>query len=91
MEIVPGVYLGDVESVAKSELKSVVSLYPTNLENFTEKLEIEIDDLPTENILQHFPTVIEFIDRTRESGVLAHCYAGSSRSVSCIVAYMLGC
>ena len=91
MEIVPGIYLGDIESVSKSELKSVASLYPTNLEKFTEKLVIEIDDLPTENILQHFPTVIDFIDRTRENGVLVHCYAGSSRSVSCIVAYMLGC
>ena len=78
IEIIEGLYLGDIECVKCTEShKSIVSLYPTDLKDFTNQLSITIDDLPSENLLQYFPTVVEFIDKFISTGVLVHCYAGS--------------
>ena len=78
IEIIEGLYLGDIECVKCTEShKSIISLYPTDLKDFTNQLSITIDDLPSENLLQYFPTVVEFIDKFISTGVLVHCYAGS--------------
>jgi len=93
-EIVEGVYLGDVKDVknaAENGIKHVISVInvPVDLSEFSSKLQIEIEDSPTTNILQHFQSVIDFIRKFKNEKTLIHCFAGSSRSVAVLSAYLL--
>ncbi len=56
-----------------------------------EHRELPVDDLPTENIRPFFVRAFEFIDRaiTSRKGILIHCFAGLSRSVTIMVAYLM--
>ncbi|CCW62447.1 unnamed protein product [Phytomonas sp. EM1] len=49
------------------------------------------DDFPEENIAFIFKEAFEFIDQARKSkfGVLVHCFAGLSRSVAIVAAYIM--
>ena len=41
-------------------------------------------------MLRHFPAVIAFIkDGMSRGNVLVHCYAGVSRSATCVIAYLM--
>jgi dual specificity phosphatase 12 len=56
---------------------------------FTYK-EINVADNSSTSILRHFPAAISFIkDGIAKGGVLVHCYAGVSRSSSCVIAYLM--
>lgn len=99
-EILPGLYLGSwVGAVNKHLLRhlgvthilTVASqLTPAFVDRFTYK-HVEIDDLHTENVMEHFESCIEFIDQARQaqSNVLVHCRAGVSRSASVVIAYVM--
>ncbi|ATY65997.1 dual specificity phosphatase, putative [Cordyceps militaris CM01] len=58
---------------------------------------IDIDDVEETDILVEFPRAVKFIDGGLKSvgqtgkpgGVFVHCAAGKSRSVSCIIAFLL--
>ncbi len=60
-------------------------------------LVIDIDDVEETDILVEFPKAVKFIDGGLKSvsqagkpgGVFVHCAAGKSRSVSCIIAFLL--
>ncbi|KAI1857280.1 uncharacterized protein JN550_013363 [Neoarthrinium moseri] len=54
-------------------------------------LHIDLEDLPSENILQHFDGANQFIaDGLRgEGGVFVHCAMGKSRSATLICAYLM--
>lgn len=60
-------------------------------------LVIDIDDVEETDILVEFPKAVKFIDGGLNSvspagkpgGVFVHCAAGKSRSVSCIIAFLL--
>ena len=58
-----------------------------------ENLYIEVEDNNAANIGAHFDTAIAFISGCLESGgtVLVHCFAGVSRSASCVIAYLMVC
>ncbi|KAJ3495287.1 hypothetical protein NLG97_g3502 [Lecanicillium saksenae] len=58
---------------------------------------IDIDDVDETDILIEFPKAVKFIDEGLKSvsqdgkpgGVFVHCAAGKSRSVSCVIAFLL--
>eukprot|EP00347_Sterkiella_histriomuscorum_P016112 403354447 len=52
---------------------------------------INILDMPYVNIMKHFASAISFIRDAISSGgtILVHCYAGISRSASCVIAYLM--
>uniref|UniRef100_A0A7E4V753 protein-tyrosine-phosphatase n=1 Tax=Panagrellus redivivus TaxID=6233 RepID=A0A7E4V753_PANRE len=54
-------------------------------------LRIGVDDTGSHNLIEHFPTAIQFIERAKEdnSAVLVHCMAGISRSVTICLAYLM--
>lgn len=106
-EIIPGLYLGPYSAAMKSKLESLTAHGIThiicvrqNIEahciraNFPDRfryLVLDIADSPTENIIQHFPTVREFVDSCLSSGgrVLVHGNAGISRSAALVLAYLM--
>lgn len=47
--------------------------------------------MPYVNIMRHFQIAIQFIKECLASGgaVFVHCYAGISRSASCVIAYLM--
>ncbi|KAK9809664.1 hypothetical protein WJX73_001963 [Symbiochloris irregularis] len=55
------------------------------------RLFIDVQDLPNEDLLVHFPKAIAFIAEARSEGgaVLVHCFAGVSRSVTLVTAYLM--
>ncbi|ORZ30042.1 protein-tyrosine phosphatase-like protein, partial [Catenaria anguillulae PL171] len=60
--------------------------------NHVEYLRIAIDDAPKVNIAEFFDVATAFIDSARkrpDGRILVHCYAGVSRSVSMVLAYLI--
>jgi protein-tyrosine phosphatase/Leucine-rich repeat (LRR) protein len=55
------------------------------------QLELPLDDVPGENISLFFKDAFHFIDSAikEQKGVLLHCFAGLSRSVTVMVAYLM--
>ncbi|KAK9503180.1 hypothetical protein O3M35_011805 [Rhynocoris fuscipes] len=106
-EIVPGVYLGPYSAAVRSKLNDLKKHGITHIicvrhtleaqfirANFLEHFKyliLDIADSGTQNIIQHFPTVRDFINDTLESGgkVLVHGNGGISRSAALVLAYVM--
>ncbi|CAA6662390.1 unnamed protein product [Spirodela intermedia] len=73
-----------------SYLTVAKSLEPAFPNDFVYK-KIEVLDSPYMDLAQHFDACIEFIDEARREGgaVLVHCFAGRSRSVTIVAAYLM--
>ena len=96
-QITDNLYLGNfydalnIKKLSKIGIKKVLSLitdkqllsYPIEIEH---KL-IYINDLPRENIIKYFGECLLFIDDNKK--VLVHCMAGSSRSATIVIAYLM--
>jgi hypothetical protein len=56
-----------------------------------EQLILNVDDLPGEDMTPLFETAFQFIEKARAArkGILIHCFAGLSRSVTIVVAYLM--
>ncbi|XP_021757100.1 dual specificity protein phosphatase 1-like isoform X2 [Chenopodium quinoa] len=63
---------------------------PAHRRDFTYKI-IEVVDTVWTDLAQYFDECIDFIDEAKRSGggVLVHCFAGKSRSVTIILAYLI--
>ncbi len=62
---------------------------PSHPKQFVYK-EIHIGDTANAQIIRHFPSAISFMQEgVRKGGVLVHCYAGVSRSATCVLAYLM--
>ncbi|XP_048879264.1 dual specificity protein phosphatase 6-like [Brienomyrus brachyistius] len=102
VEILPHLYLGcakdstNLDILEEYGIKYILNVTP-NLPNLFENAgefkykQIPISDHWSQNLSQFFPEAISFIDeaRGRKCGVLVHCLAGISRSVTVTVAYLM--
>ncbi|XP_063937428.1 dual specificity protein phosphatase 1 isoform X1 [Daucus carota subsp. sativus] len=98
-QIEEGLYLGSIGAANnKSALRSlnithvltVASLKPPYPNEFKYKI-VDVQDQPDVSISRYFDDCFGFIDEAREMGgkILVHCFAGISRSVTIIVAYLI--
>jgi len=102
--IVPYLYLGSATSVTgkyardimlSDEHKIAAIVNVTRVENAFPKdfeyLQIDIEDRDGVDIDKHFESANEFIHRHREAkqAVIVHCMAGSSRSATIVIAYLV--
>ncbi|XP_069484099.1 dual specificity protein phosphatase 6-like [Ambystoma mexicanum] len=102
VEILPHLYLGcakdstNLDILEEFGIKYILNVTP-NLPNLFENAgefrykQIPISDHWSQNLSQFFPDAISFIDeaRAKSCGVLVHCLAGISRSVTVTVAYLM--
>ncbi|MBN3304079.1 dual specificity protein phosphatase 6 [Amia ocellicauda] len=102
VEILPHLYLGcakdstNLDILEEYGIKYILNVTP-NLPNLFENAgefkykQIPISDHWSQNLSQFFPEAISFIDeaRSKKCGVLVHCLAGISRSVTVTVAYLM--
>ncbi|XP_058826572.1 dual specificity protein phosphatase Mpk3 isoform X2 [Topomyia yanbarensis] len=102
VEIMTGLFLGnashseDIKSLKKYNIKYILNVTP-DLPNVFERdghikyLQIPITDHWSQDLAGHFPNAIKFIDEARAKGVgvLVHCLAGVSRSVTVTLAYIM--
>ncbi|XP_054894433.1 dual specificity protein phosphatase 6 [Poeciliopsis prolifica] len=102
VEILPHLYLGcakdstNLDVLEEYGIKYILNVTP-NLPNLFENAgefkykQIPISDHWSQNLSQFFPEAIGFIDEARgqNCGVLVHCLAGISRSVTVTVAYLM--
>ncbi|KAJ9270964.1 hypothetical protein DTO212C5_2909 [Paecilomyces variotii] len=103
MNQVPGenIYIGGFLSLKNkaaltraniTHIVSVLRLQPSeDLFAPYKHLAIEVDDVDDENILEHFPRAIAFIQSGLDEGgsVLIHCAMGKSRSATICIAFLL--
>ncbi|XP_045765065.1 dual specificity protein phosphatase Mpk3 [Maniola jurtina] len=103
IEILPNLYLGnstnseDCEALARHNIKYVLNVTPDLPNTFEAEgcginyLKIPIADHWSQNLAVHFPQAIRFIEEAMAArcGVLVHCVAGVSRSVTVTLAYLM--
>ena len=99
-EIIPGLYIGNfAESkslafLTKAGITHILAvaweLPPAFPAKFTYK-HINLSDKPAFPIQKHLAEAVEFISHSMSTGgrVFVHCYAGISRSSSCVIAYLM--
>ncbi|KAG8226267.1 hypothetical protein J437_LFUL004824 [Ladona fulva] len=106
-EIIPGLFLGPYSAALKSKLDELLQYGIThivcvrqakesyfirpNFPNHFKYLILDVADCVTENIIQHFAKVRDFIDECISSGgkALVHGNAGISRSAALVLGYIM--
>ena len=99
------IYLGDINSIQNKcflknkNISHVLSLVNKEKDAYEfeiiKKLElnhllIAADDSPDYDLKQNFHKTSDFINKSHKNGnILIHCYAGVSRSTSCLMAYYI--
>lgn len=63
---------------------------PAHPREFVYKI-IDVLDMPFVNLQKHFQEAIKFMKDALSQGgaILVHCYAGVSRSATCVAAYLM--
>lgn len=98
-KIVERLYLGNLKGASDAAalkkagithiLQVAAGIKPFFPKEFTYKV-ISVNDTSSSSLLRHFPAAINFIKEGMKSGgVLVHCYAGVSRSASCVIAFLM--
>ena len=99
-KIIDQIYLGDIRAAHSEELlksngithilQALAGINPAFPNSFKYKV-LHVNDVPWENLGRHFHEAAAFIKSAVKSGgrVFVHCWAGISRSTSCICAYLM--
>ncbi|KFM67381.1 Dual specificity protein phosphatase 22, partial [Stegodyphus mimosarum] len=98
-KVLPGLYVGnfrdakDQEQLRANNITHIISIHDNakKVHDDKEYLCIQAADTPGQNLTQFFSRCNDFIHRARSSGggVLIHCLAGVSRSVTIAAAYLM--
>ena len=98
-EIIEGLYLGSVKATTfpgtldDMGITHILSLgvRPQQLPNgLIDSYFIDIGDTELEDITPHLPAIVQFISEGMARGkVLVHCLAGSSRSGSAVIGFLM--
>lgn len=99
-EVQEGLFLGSIGAAYnKDELISRKITHVLSVANMIEAMypsdfkykRVEVRDSADVNLEEHFEECFAFINEARQSGgaVLVHCFAGRSRSVTVVVAYLM--
>ena len=94
-----GLYLGNLQAAYDLQalknagithiLQVASGIKPLYPKDFVYKT-ISVTDVKSANLIRHFPAANSFIKSAIQSGgVLVHCFAGVSRSATCVIAYMM--
>lgn len=102
VQILPRLYLGsekdssDLELLKKYEISYILNVTHDKPNSFEHLPDFKYKKLPVEdnwraNLSDMFPEAFQFIDEgiTQNRGVLIHCLAGVSRSVTVTIAYLI--
>ncbi|GAB6021727.1 hypothetical protein CHUAL_004305 [Chamberlinius hualienensis] len=106
-EIIPGLFLGPYSAAVKSKRDNLLERHISHIVCIRDELEahfirpnfpgtfrylvLDIADTLSENIIQHFTKVKDFLDECLSSGgnALVHGNAGISRSSALVIAYIM--
>lgn len=95
-EVMPHLWVGSCWDangtfVRRYNIKKVLTVtsdcYSPTVKRETKWMHINIDDDPSEDIINQFSKTNEFIDG--DEGILVHCEAGVSRSPSFVIAFLM--
>lgn len=93
--IIDNIYVGSVEGLESDIVHSVdqiISLVPNRHKKSFENTNVQIhevifDDDQNEDIIQYSKIVYELLDNGKKTFI--HCQAGKSRSVACVIYYLM--
>ena len=98
-EIESNLWLGSVAATDEDRLKKLnithllsLGVNPKSVPEGIVTKKFEVEDTEEDDILQHLPGAVEFIEQAlaSENGkILVHCFGGVSRSASCVIAYKI--
>ena len=101
-QVIPGLYLGnahdakDIDRLKENNIKAIVNI-STHIpcyykqDQLVDYLQLPLQDSVHENLLSHFETTFEYIQKKlfANENVLVHCQGGISRSPSFIIGYLM--
>lgn len=98
-KVLPGLFVGnfrdakDLQQLEDNKITHVLAIHDNakKLHDDKEYLCIVASDNSEQELMQYFPECIDFIHKARlnDGGVLVHCLAGVSRSVTITAAYIM--
>ncbi len=99
-KIIDEIYLGSAFNACNSNqlsnrnIKTIANI-STELRNYYDKYEgfeyfnIKVNDINEDSIKNYLDDFIKFMDMHAGKPILVHCFAGSSRSATCILYYLI--
>jgi dual specificity phosphatase 12 len=102
IEILPGLYLGNVQDsmdIATLQIKRIYGIinctkdlpFHPEFKGPTMRIPVNDDGQSDAGLLEHLPSAIQAIDSSLMNGspILVHCFAGIQRSAAVIAAYVM--
>lgn len=99
-KIIDEIYLGSAFNACNSNELSIINIktianISTELSNYYQDYEgfeyfnIKVNDINEDSIKEHLESFLDFMDKHVGKPILVHCFAGSSRSATCLLYYLI--